>query len=50
LSLLAHIEESSTTDLPRNDQLVEAAGAGDLETVRRLIEGGADPNSGETFS
>jgi hypothetical protein len=33
------------TDLPRNDELVEAAGAGDLETVKRLIEGGADPNS-----
>src|SRR5579864_4047458 len=33
------------TDLPRNDEIVEAAGAGDLETVKRLIEGGADPNS-----
>ncbi|MGN6133717.1 MAG: ankyrin repeat domain-containing protein [Aureliella sp.] len=32
-------------DQPRNDQLVQAAGAGDLETVERLIEGGADPNS-----
>jgi ankyrin repeat protein len=33
------------TDLPRNDELVEAACDGDLETVKRLIEGGADPNS-----
>lgn len=29
----------------RNDELVEAAAAGHLETVKRLIEGGADPNS-----
>jgi uncharacterized protein len=35
------------TDLPRDDELVEAAGAGDLETVKRLIEGGAHPNSEE---
>jgi hypothetical protein len=33
------------TDLSRNDELVEAASAGDLETVKQLIEGGADPNS-----
>ncbi|MCC9606285.1 ankyrin repeat domain-containing protein [Blastopirellula sp. JC732] len=33
------------TDQPRNDLLVQAAGAGDLETVRRLIEEGVDPNS-----
>ncbi|MCA9032023.1 MAG: ankyrin repeat domain-containing protein [Planctomycetaceae bacterium] len=33
------------TDFPRNDELVQAAGAGDLATVRRLIEAGADPNS-----
>ncbi len=33
------------TDQPRNDELVQAAGDGDLETVKRLIEGGADPNS-----
>ncbi|MCA8991810.1 MAG: ankyrin repeat domain-containing protein [Planctomycetaceae bacterium] len=33
------------TDFSRNDELVEAAGAGDLATVRRLIEAGADPNS-----
>jgi ankyrin repeat protein len=31
--------------MPRNDELVEAANAGALETVKRLIEGGADPNS-----
>lgn len=31
--------------MPRNDELVEAALSEDLETVRRLIEGGADPNS-----
>jgi hypothetical protein len=29
----------------RCDELVQAAFAGDLETVKRLIEGGADPNS-----
>ena len=29
----------------RNDELVRAALAGDLETVERLIDGGADPNS-----
>jgi ankyrin repeat protein len=29
----------------QNDELVEAANAGDLETVKHLIEGGADPNS-----
>lgn len=33
------------TDLPQNDELVQAAGDGDLEAVKRLIEGGADPNS-----
>lgn len=33
------------SDFPRNDELVQAANAGDLETVRRLIEGGANPNS-----
>jgi palmitoyltransferase len=33
------------TDLCRNDELVRAANAGDLETVKRLIEDGADPNS-----
>ncbi|QDV46831.1 Ankyrin repeat protein [Stieleria neptunia] len=33
------------THQPRNDELVEAANAGDLETVKRLIEDGADPNS-----
>jgi len=33
------------TDLSRNDELVQAAGVGDLETVKRLIEGGVDPNS-----
>lgn len=27
-----------------NDELVRAANAGDLETVKRLVEGGADPN------
>jgi hypothetical protein len=31
--------------MPRNDELVHAALAGELETVKRLIEGGADPNS-----
>jgi ankyrin repeat protein len=31
--------------MPRNDELVQAALTGDLETVMRLIEGGADPNS-----
>ena len=31
--------------MPRNDELVAAANAGDLETVQRLIDGGADPNS-----
>jgi uncharacterized protein len=31
--------------MPRNDELVLAANAGNLETVKRLIEGGADPNS-----
>lgn len=31
--------------MPRNDELVQAAVAGDLDSVRRLIEGGADPNS-----
>ena len=31
--------------MPRNDELVRAAGAGDLERLKRLIEGGADPNS-----
>lgn len=31
--------------MPRNDELVRAANAGNLETVRRLIEDGADPNS-----
>ncbi|MCA9056956.1 MAG: ankyrin repeat domain-containing protein [Planctomycetaceae bacterium] len=30
---------------PQNNELVHAANSGDLETVRRLIEGGADPNS-----
>ncbi|EMI16384.1 ankyrin repeat protein [Rhodopirellula maiorica SM1] len=30
---------------PRNDELVQAAVAGDFETVKRLIEAGADPNS-----
>lgn len=30
---------------PRNDRLVQAAVDGDLETVERLIETGADPNS-----
>ncbi len=29
----------------QNDELVAAASAGDLETVKRLTEGGADPNS-----
>ena len=33
------------TDLPRNDELVQAAVGGDLGIVKRLIEGGADPNS-----
>ena len=32
------------TQLPRNDELVQAANGGDLETVARLIENGADPN------
>jgi len=32
------------TDLPQNDELVRAANAGDMETVQRLIEDGADPN------
>lgn len=31
--------------MPRNDELILAAVAGDLATVERLIEGGADPNS-----
>ncbi len=31
----------------RNDALVQAANRGDLETVERLIEGGADPNSAD---
>ena len=31
------------SDSPRNDELVQAAGSGDLDTVKRLIEGGADP-------
>lgn len=43
--LLANVDESSMTVLPRNDALVQAAGVGDLETVKRLIEDGADPNS-----
>jgi len=30
---------------PQNDELVQAAWAGDLATVHRLIEAGADPNS-----
>src|SRR5919106_226799 len=29
----------------RNDELVQASVAGDFEPVKRLIEGGADPNS-----
>lgn len=33
------------TPMPQNDELVNAANAGDLETVKRLIEAGADPNS-----
>ena len=33
------------TDLPRNDELVRAALAGELETVKRLIKDGANPNS-----
>jgi uncharacterized protein len=32
-------------DLPRNDELVRAALAGELETVKRLIKEGANPNS-----
>lgn len=31
-------------DPPRNDELVQAANAGDLATVKLLIESGADPN------
>lgn len=31
--------------MPQNDELVQAAVTGDLETVKRLIESGADPNS-----
>ncbi|WP_166829696.1 ankyrin repeat domain-containing protein [Thalassoroseus pseudoceratinae] len=31
--------------MPRNDELIHAAVTGDFETVRRLIESGADPNS-----
>ncbi len=32
------------TDQPRNDEFVRAANAGDLDTVRRMMAGGADPN------
>ena len=32
-------------DMPRNDELVAAALNGNLEMVKELIEGGADPNS-----
>ncbi|MCA9174875.1 MAG: ankyrin repeat domain-containing protein [Planctomycetales bacterium] len=32
------------TNSPQNNELVRAAGAGDLETVKRLLEDGADPN------
>lgn len=36
---------STTTNTPpQDDELVRAANAGELETVRRLIEAGADPN------
>ncbi|MCA9155137.1 MAG: ankyrin repeat domain-containing protein [Planctomycetales bacterium] len=31
--------------LPLNSELVRAANSGDLETVKRLIQAGADPNS-----
>lgn len=31
--------------MPQNDELVRAAVAGKLDTVKRLIEAGADPNS-----
>lgn len=37
------------TDQPRNDELVQAAVNGDLATVRRLIEAGADPNSVDQY-
>lgn len=36
---------TTTNTSPRDDELVRAANAGELETVRRLIEAGADPNS-----
>jgi hypothetical protein len=32
----------------QNDVLVQAAGAGDLKTFKRPIEGGVDPNSGRS--
>jgi len=35
--------------MPRNDELVQAANAGDLATVKRLIEAGADPNSVDQY-